>query len=208
VLAAIVVKAMIGMLDIRYFQRLRQLSLAESNIALAAFIAVLVVGVLPGVGIGVVLSILALIYRASYPATAVLGRLPGSDVYRDVSRHPEAETLPGLLVFRFDAGAFFSNAGHFAASLERHIAEAHEPVRAILVDAESMNFVDATAAEMLVKLHAELSERGVSLSFARLRDPVRDTLGRAGLEDSIGAERLHDSISQGVEALTDELERR
>ena len=205
VLAAIVVKAMIGMLDFRYFQRLRRLSRGEYNIAAASFIGVLVMGVLPGVGIGVVLSILALIYRASYPATSVRGRLPGSDVYRDLSRHPEAETIPGLLVFRFDAAVFFSTAGHFAASLERHIAGADEPVRAVLVDAESVNFLDSTAAEMLAKLNADLSERGITLSFARVRHVVRETMRRAGLEEAVGTERFHDSIHQGAVALADEL---
>jgi high affinity sulfate transporter 1 len=205
VLAAIVVKAMIGMLDIRYFQRLRQLSHGECNIAAASFIGVLVLGVLPGVGIGVVLSILALIYRASYPATSVRGRLPGSDVFRDVSRHPEAETIPGLLVFRFDAAMFFSNAGQFALSLERHIAGADGPVRAVLVDAEGVNFLDSTAAEMLAKLNADLSERDITLSFARVRHVVRETMRRAGLEEAIGTERFHDSIHEGAEALADEL---
>jgi len=207
VLGAIVVKAMIGMLDLRSFQRLRRLSLSESNIALAAFFGVLIFGVLPGVGVGVVLSLAALIYRASYPATAVLGRLPGSDVYRDLVWHPEAETLPGLLVFRFDADLFFANAGHFAASLESHIARAPQPVRAVLVDAESMSSVDATAAAMLAGLNADLREDGIALYFARVKDPVRETLRRAGLEEAIGADRFHDSVVQGVRAVAGDLAR-
>jgi high affinity sulfate transporter 1 len=208
VLGAIVIKAMVGMLDLRYFLRLRRQSVAESNIALAAFLGVLVAGVLPGVAVGVVLSILALIYRVSFPTSAALGRLGGSDVYRDTRLHAEAETLPGLLVFRFDAAAFFSNADHFAASLEQHMAEAEEPVAAVLVDAESMTFLDATAAEMLGRLHVELRGRGVTLSFARVRDPVRDRMRRAGLEDAVGAERFHDSIQEGWEALEAEIRRR
>jgi SulP family sulfate permease len=205
VLGAIVVKAMLGMLDLGYLQRVRRQSVAESNIAFAAFIGVLAVGVLPGVGIGVALSIVALIYRASYPATAALGRLPGSGVYRDLSLHPEAETIPGLLIFRFDADAFFANAEHFATSLRRQIDAADDPVRAVLIDAESVNHIDVTAAEMMLKLHAELRERGVLVAFARVRDPVRETLRRAGLHHIIGAENFHDAIEQGANALSKKL---
>lgn len=205
VLGAIVVKAMLGMLDLGYFRRLRRQSVGEFNIAVAAFLGVLAVGVLAGVAIGVVLSIVALIYRASYPATAAIGRLPGTGVYRDVSLHPEAETIPGILIFRFDADAFFANAEHFATSLRRQIGAAKDPVRAVLIDAESVNHIDVTAAEMLLKLHAELRERDVLVAFARARDPIRDTLRRASLDRIIGADNFHDGIEQGANALAEKL---
>jgi high affinity sulfate transporter 1 len=102
VLGAIVVGAMIRMLDFGYFQRLSAISKLELSFALAAFLGVLILGVLPGVGLGVVLSLVALIYQASHPTTAVLGKTPGLDVYRNILRRPEAKTVPGLLIFRLD----------------------------------------------------------------------------------------------------------
>jgi SulP family sulfate permease len=208
VLGAIVVKAMIGMLDIPYFQRLRQVSLVDLAIALASFSAVLAIGVLPGVGVGVALSILIMIYSISNPPTSVLGRLPDTKIYGDVSRHPEAETIPGLLVFRFHSSLYFFNADHFADTLKRHIAAAPEPVRSVLIDVSGIDSIDSTAVSMLIKLHAELSERSIVLSFAQVADPVWDKMRRANLHDAIGAERFHDSIRQGVEVILDELRRR
>jgi MFS superfamily sulfate permease-like transporter len=207
-LGAVVVKAMIGMLDIRYFQRLRKESLVEFAIALASFSAVLAIGVLPGVGVGVALSILTVIYYISYPPTSVLGRHPDTKIYGDVSRHPEVETIPGLLVFRFHSSLYFFNADHFADTLKRHIAAAPEPVRSVLIDVSGIDSIDSTAVSMLIKLHAELSERSIVLSFAQVADPVWDEVRRADLHDAIGAEHFHDSIRQGVEVILDELRRR
>ena len=199
-LAAIVIHAMLGLMDFGYLKRLRGISLVEFGLAMTAFAGELVFGVLQGIGLGVVLSIVALIYRASYPGTAVLGQLPGKEAYRDLKRHPDATTIPGLLLFRFDSSLFFANATHFADVLKREIGEAEDPVRAVLVDAEPTNLIDATACDMLVKLHSELSAKGIVLAFARVRDPVRDKLRQAGVEAVVGADRVYERITDGVRA--------
>ena len=156
--------------------------------------------VLQGIGIGVVLSIIALIYRASYPGTAVLGQLPGQEAYRDIKRHPKAKTIPGLLLFRFDSGLFFANANRFADLLKRAIGESDAPVKAVLVDAETVNVIDTTACDMLIKLQSELAGKGIVLAFARVRDPVRDVIRRAGVEAAIGTDHLYERVTDGVEA--------
>ncbi len=200
-LAAIVIHAMLGLMDFGYLKRLRGISRVEFGLAMSAFAGELVFGVLQGIGIGVVLSIVALIYRASYPGTAVLGRVPGREaVYRDIKRYPDAETLPGLLLFRFDSPVFFANANHFAEVLERAIGAADGSVKAVLVDAEPANMIDSTSCDMLVKLHSELAAKGIVLAFARMRDPVRDMLRRAGVEAAVGADRFFDRITDGVNA--------
>jgi len=200
-LGAIVIHAMLGLMDFPYLKKLRGISRVEFGLAMSAFAGELVFGVLQGIGIGVVLSIVALIYRASYPGTAVLGRVRGREaVYRDIKRYPDAETLPGLLLFRFDSPIFFANANHFAEVLERAIADAEGPVKAVLVDAEPANLIDSTSCEMLVKLHSELAGKGIVLAFARVRDPVRDMLRRAGVEATVGADRFFDRITDGVQA--------
>jgi high affinity sulfate transporter 1 len=200
VLGAIVIKAMIHMLDFRYFRNLAGISKLELSFALTAFFGVLVLGVLPGVALGVVLSLLVLIYQASHPSTAVLGKMPGQDVYRNIRRRPEAKTIPGLLIFRLDGDLFFANADHCAEQIKRTIQEAPEPVQEVLMDYGTIDLVDTTAAEVLVKLRAELASKHILLCLARVRDSVREMLQRMGVEAAIGADHFYDSITQGVQA--------
>ena len=200
VLGAIVVGAMIRMLDFTYFRRLGAVSTLELSFALSAFLGVLVLGVLPGVALGVVLSLVVLIYQASHPSTAVLGKMPGQDVYRNILRRPEARTIPGLLIFRLDGDLFFANATHCAEQVKRAVSEATKPVQEVLMDWETVNFVDTTAADMLVRLRAELAGEGITLRLARVRDSVREMLGPMGVEEAIGADHIYDSITRGVQA--------
>jgi len=202
VLGAIVVGAMIRMLDFGYFQRLGAISKLELSFALAAFLGVLILGVLPGVALGVVLSLVGLIYRASHPSTAVLGKTPGLDVYRNIRRRPEAKTIPGLLIFRLDGDLFFANAAYCAEQVKHAIREATKPVQEVLMDYETINTVDTTAADTIVKLQAELAGVGITLCLARVRDSVREMLRRMGVEAAIGADHIYDSVTQGVHAFS------
>ena len=199
VLGAIVVRAMIKMLDFGYFRKLLAVSREDFFFALAAFLGVLVLGVLPGVGVGVAMSLVVLIYHASHPTTAQLGKMSGEDVYRNILRRPEARTIPGLVIFRLDGNLIFANAAHCAEEIRRSIASAATPVQAVLMDAEPVNFVDTTAGDMLIRLHAELASRNIRLGLSRVRDPVRELLRRQGVEEALGAENFYDSITEGVE---------
>jgi MFS superfamily sulfate permease-like transporter len=200
VLGAIVVGAMIRMLDLGYFQRLGAISTLELSFALAAFLGVLILGVLPGVGMGVMLSLVALVYKASHPSTAVLGKMPGQDVYRNIRRRPEARTIPGLLIFRLDGDLFFASATYCAEQVKHAIREATKPVQEVLMDCETINFVDTTAADIIIKLQAELAGVGITLCLARVRDSVREMLRRMGVEGAVGADHIYDSVTQGVQA--------
>lgn len=200
VLGAIVVKAMIQMLDFGYFRQLRAVSKLEFSFALTACLGVLILGVLQGVAVGVVLSLVVLIYQASHPSTAVLGRMPGQDVFRNIVRRPEAKTIPGLLVFRLDGNLFFANAGQCAEQIKNAINKAAEPVWEVLMDYETINYVDTTAADMLVQLQAELSAKQITFCLARVRDSVRGMLRRMGVEAAIGPDHIYNSITQGVQA--------
>ena len=202
VLGAIVVGAMVRVLDLGYFLRLGAVSRLELSFAVAAFLGVLIVGVLPGVALGVVLSLMALIYKASHPTTAVLGKMPGQDVYRNVRRRPEAKTIPGLLIFRLDGDLFFANATYCAEQIKHAVREAAKPVQEVLMDYETVNFVDTTAADMIVKLQAELAAAGITLCLARVRDSVREMLRPLGVEAAIGADHIYDSLTQGVHAFS------
>jgi MFS superfamily sulfate permease-like transporter len=202
-LAAIVVVAMYGILDIPYMRRLFRFNRAEFAVSMVALFGVLVFGILAGVTIGVVLAIAVLIRRVCRPSTAVLGRLPGTDDFRDVAVRPEAEAVPGLLIFRFDAPVIFVNASYFADTLRRLVTEAEEAgraVREVLIPAQQINALDSSAAEQLTMILGEFESRGVTLSFAEAKHPLREAIRRSGLEDAIGADRFYESIEEGVQA--------
>ena len=115
-------------------------------------------------------------------------------------RHADAETFPGLLIFRFTSGLYFANSNHFSDELKRHIAAADQPVRSVLIDAETINLIDTTSTDMLLKLHGDLKRQGVSLGFSRVRDAIRDRMQVAGVVDAIGADHFYETITDGVDA--------
>jgi high affinity sulfate transporter 1 len=203
-LAAIVITALSGLLDFAYFRRLLRINRGEFAYAMAALFGVLVLGILEGVALGVVLSLAVLIRGVSRPAAAVLGRLPGTDSYRDITIHPEAETLPGMLIYRFDAPIIFPNAGYFAAEVRRLIAEAAIPVREVLVAAQQINQLDSTGADQLAKLAAELQKNEIAFSFAELKSGLREVMRRTGLEEQIGSDHCFESIGGGVQAFLEQ----
>jgi len=196
-LAAVVIEAMLALANPGYFKRLAQISTPEFLLALVAMLGVLVLGVLPGIGAGVALDLLLLIRGASRPRIAVLGKTAGH-VYQDVSLHPEGTTVPGLLVFRFEAPLIFTNAGYFVEEVARLVAE--QESKAVLIDAEGINGLDSTAAERLLELHDDLERRGVEMSFARVRDPVREVMHSSGVLQAVGNERIYGSITSGIKA--------
>lgn len=201
VLAAIVVKAMVGVLETSYFKRLYQQNKAEAGVAAVAYAGVLLIGVLPGVGVGVVLSLILVIYRSSHPNVSVLGKVGDHEIYHDISRHPEARTIPGLLILRFGGPFYFASSDFFAETVKRKVAASQIPVRGVLVDCESVNFVDPTAVDMLMKLHEELSARNVRLAFACLHHTVKGQFRVTGFAEMIGSEHLYETISDGVERI-------
>jgi len=159
----------------------------------------LFLGTLPGVLLGVVLSVLVLIRRVTRPGTAVIGRMP-DETYRDVKRYPEAETVPGLLIFRFDSVLFFSNADYFTEEVQEYVALAEVPIQKVLVNAETINDLDTTGTDRLIKLNEELQRDGIQLAFAEVKDPVREMMRLSGAEEAIGADNFYSSVSAGVRA--------
>lgn len=197
-LAAIVIEAMLGLANLRYFRQLKRTSPTEFYVASLAFLCVLFISVLHGIGIGVITSIVLLIHRASHPGVAVLGKLPGSEMYRNIALHPEAKTLPGLLIFRFNSSLIFPNANYFRATLNTAIKSSKTPVSMVLIDAESITLIDVTSLEMLSKLQQELACRHITLAWSRLQDPLRHKMAIAKLDQAIGEENFHDRITDGV----------
>jgi high affinity sulfate transporter 1 len=199
-LAAIVIAAMLHLSRPAYLRYLLAQTRWEFGIALTVVAGELTLGVLQGIALGVVLSLLLLIYRTSHPHGAVLGRVPGTEAYRNVYRHPEAETFPGLLIWRPGGDLWFASIGHLGDGLKAALAASRPPAKHVLVDAEAVNFVDVSACDALGDFFRELQGQGITFAVARARDHVRERLRLAGVEAVVGPANFYERITDGVRA--------
>lgn len=198
-LGVIIVVAAAGLINIRSIWRLRHVRPAEVALALVAFGGVLVFGVVGGVVVAIALSIGVFLYRAARPHDAVLGRVDDVDGYHDIARWEGAETVPGLLVYRFDAPPFFVNAAYLRERVLA-LADASEDVKWLVLNAEAWTYLDATAIDVLTRLHAELQQRGIVLCFARLKGRQREIFEETGLTARIGPDRFFPTVRAAVAA--------
>ncbi len=171
-LAAVVIVASMSLADIPGTVKLYKQRRAEFWLAMAAFLGVALLGVLQGIAIAVILSILTVFRRVWNPYRTVLGDVPGVPGYHDIRMYPDAEQLPGLVMFRFDGPLFFANASTFRNEV-RHLARQEPKPRWIVIAAEPITDIDTTASDMLEALDEELHAKGVHLVFAELKDVVR-----------------------------------
>jgi len=198
ILGAIVVRAVWGLIDMKALHRFAGIRGADALPALAALVGVLVLGVLPGLGVAVGLSLAILIYRASRPHPALLGRVPNQTTYSDMARHPENETFPGLLVYRLDGQLFFANAGFAVDRLNELLSVTQPPPRVVIWNLESTTDVDVTAVESLVRLVRDLRDSGRDIVFARAGSAVVDVFARSGLLDLLGEDHLFLTVDAAV----------
>jgi len=198
-LAAIVIAAMLHLTKPKYLRELFTRSPWSFANTVIVIVAELTLGVLQGIALGVVLSLLILVYRTSHPRGAVLGQLPNTEAYRDVQRHPEAITFPGLLIWRMGGDLFFASIGHVGATLKESL-DARVDVKRVLLDFSQVNFIDVTAGDALLGLIKELKSRGIVLALVRVRDEVRDDMRLAGIETVVGLDNFYERITDGVRA--------
>lgn len=199
VLGAVVVAAAVRLVDAAEIARLWRMRRAEFALWAAAFLGVALLGVLPGVFVAIVLSLVDFVQRAWRPHDATLVRVDELKGYHDLERHPEGRTIPGLLLYRFDAPLFFANASYFRREVRAHLASADEPVSWVVVAAEPITDVDTTAADMLDELLDELEAASITLAFAEMKGPVKDRLRDYGLYERLGDERFFPTIGTAVD---------
>jgi high affinity sulfate transporter 1 len=199
-LAAIVIAAMLHLSKPEYLRDLFTRNRWEFALAAIVIAAELTLGVPHGIVIGVALSLLMLIYRTSHPQGAVLGQLPGTEAYRDVRRHPEAITFPGLLIWRVGGDLFFASVGHLDEGLRAALAASHPPAKHVLLDADSVNFIDTTGCDAALSVIKGLQSQGITVTFARVRDEVRERLRLGGIEAAVGSADFHERVTDGVRA--------
>jgi high affinity sulfate transporter 1 len=202
-LAAVVIVASLSLADIPGTVRLWRQRRTEFTLSMAAFAGVALLGVLPGIAIAVALSIGNVFRRAWWPHQTVLGRVPGVPGYRDLDSYPDAEQLPGCVLFRFDAPLFFANARTFRDQIRR-LARSQPPPVWIVVAAEPITDVDTTAADMLEDLDEALNAQGISLVFADMKDPVREKVERYGLTRTIDPAHFFPTVGAAVATFQDQ----
>jgi SulP family sulfate permease len=197
-LAAIVIGAMLHLSMPGYLRDLLRRGRWEFGIAVVVIAGELTLGVLQGIALGVVLSLLLLIYRTSHPQGAVLGQLPGTEAYRDAERHPDALTFPGLLIWRVGGDLFFASVGHSIEGLKAALAASRPPGKRVLIDAGSVNFIDTTACDELLAFIKVLHSQGITVAFARVRDEVRERMRLGGVETAVGSANFYERVTDGV----------
>jgi len=202
-LAAVVITASLSLADIPATVRLWKQRKAEFLLSIAAFLGVALLGVLPGIALAVGLSILNVFRRAWWPYDTELGRVDGLPGYHDVHSYPQAQHLPGLVIYRFDGPLFFANATTFRDEIRR-LARADPPPKWIIIAAEPITDVDTTASDMLEELDEALNADGISLVFAELKDPVRRKIERYGLTRTINPQHFLPTIESAVAAFRQE----
>ena len=199
-LAAIVIVAGIGLIDLPELKRLWRIQRADFVLMIITALAVVIIGMLQGIVIAIVLSLLDVARRSTAPHTAILVQVPGTDTYRDIDNVDGGEPYPGLLMYRFDAPLFFANVSVMTDELADLIAVADPPYQWILIDAESIYDMDTTAVQGLEELIEDLEAANIVLAFARLRQAVREIMDAAGLIDMIGEQNIYLEVDDGVSA--------
>jgi SulP family sulfate permease len=201
-LAGVIIVVAVGLLEPVAFRDLARVDHRELSLALLTAAIVVVVGMIAGVLVTVVLSLFLVAIRAAQPHRTFLVRVPGTDSFRGVDTVAEGSAVPGLVVYRLDAPLFFANAQLLADDIEAAVAEGagSEPVRWVVIDAESIGDVDTTGAGMLADLADALRGRGITLTLARLKTSVSAYLARAGVLAKVGADHVYLEVDDAVAA--------
>ena len=203
-LAAVVIAAAIGLFEFKDLRRIFRIQRWEFWLSVACFVGVAVLGVIPGIGLAIVIAIIEFLWDGWRPHYAVLGRVKDIRGYHDIKRYPDARLIPGLILFRWDAPLFFANAELFRQCVLEVVAQSPTSVQRIIVAAEPVTGVDVTSADMLVELEQALRASSTELQFAEMKDPVKDMLKRFELFDCFGAASFHPTIGAAVDAYLEE----
>ena len=200
VLAALIIEAVVmGMMDLPEMRRLARVQRFDFWVAVSAVAGTLVFGVLAGVVIGIGLSLLWLVYVATHPALPVLAREAHTQVFRELSEHPDGEALPGVVAIRMDGGLFFATSDALEDRL-REIIHATPGLTGIVLDCGAINFIDSQGTAKLGDVLHLAEESGITLRLARLKPGIRAALDRDGVLERVGADKIHGNVYRAVQA--------
>jgi sulfate permease, SulP family len=201
-LGAVVVYAALRLVDLAELRRIASFRRSELVLALATTLAVLLFGVLPGIGVAIGLSVLDLLRRIVHPHDGVLGYVPGMAGMHDIDDHPRSLQVPGLVVYRYDSPLFFANADDFLTRARRAVADAEgtAPVEWLVLNAEAISEIDLTAMDALEELRRGLTDDGVVFAMARVKQDLRSSLRAGGLLEAVGADLIFPTLPTAVAA--------
>jgi high affinity sulfate transporter 1 len=197
-LAAVVIAAAIGLIEITDLRRLWRIQPWEFWLSIVCFAGVAVFGAIPGIAIAVGLAIIEFLWKGWRPHSAILGQPKGVEGYHDIARYPDAELVPGLVLFRWDAPLFFANAEFFEERVLAAVDSSPTPVRRLVISAAPVTSIDVTAADALFELEQSLQGNGVEMCFAALKSSPQDELKRFGLFGHFGEERFFPTVESAV----------
>jgi high affinity sulfate transporter 1 len=203
-LAAVVIAAAIGLIEVTDLKRIYRIQQWEFWLSIACFIGVAVLGVIPGIGLAIVIAIIEFLWDGWRPHSAVLGRAYGVKGYHDVTRYPQARRVPGLVLFRWDAPLFFANAELFKERVLDAAAQSPTPVSWLVVAGEPVTSIDVTAGDTIAELNEALRGMSIKFCFAELKDPVKDKLKRFGLFTQIGEHCFFPTVGAAVSRYLEE----
>jgi SulP family sulfate permease len=198
VLAAIVMVAVFKLIDWREARFLWRIDRRDFFLMAATFVATLSLGIENGILVGVVASLIVVVFQSSKPHSAVVGRLPGSNTYRNVDRNPEAETTDGVVILRLDASLYFANTAFFKERVLSLVDAG--TTSAFVFDFYPVNKVDATAIHVLRELVLDLASRGIGIFFSGVKGPVMDRFAKAEINELVGTDRFFHEVSDAANA--------
>lgn len=191
VLASIIMVSVFGLINFSYAKNLWKHRKDEFFILLATFLITLFIGIKEGILIGVLIALLLMVYRTSKPHFAVLGRVKGTNYFKNVNRFSEnIETYKEVLVLRFDAQIYFGNQDYFKKELYKKIEQKGNALKHVILNAEAINYIDSTGAQMLKQVVVDLKSKEIAFKLARVNGPTRDILYKTGLMKEIGKENI------------------
>ena len=203
-LAAVVIAAAIGLFEFGDLRRIFRIQRWEFWLSVACFIGVAVLGVIPGIGLAIVIAVVEFLWDGWRPHYAVLGRVKGIRGYHDIKRYPDARLIPGAVLLRWDAPLFFANAELFRQRVLEAVARSPTPVRWIIIAAEPVTSIDVTSADMLAELEQTLRASSTELRFAETKEPVKDKLKRFELLERFGTANFYPTLGAAVDAYLEE----
>jgi SulP family sulfate permease len=198
ILAAVILVAVFGLIDVKEMKFLWHTKREDFMMFAITFFATLFIGIEEGIATGVVLSLVMVVYRSTKPHVAVLGRLPGTNIYRNINRFPQVEQRNDLLIIRFDSQLYFANIEYFKETLRKLEEEKEGLLKIVIIDAVGMSSIDASGVHALKEVIDDSKKRGITLYLTGVIGPVRDTLDRAGIMQYLGEENFFLDIGEAI----------
>lgn len=204
ILASVIILAVMGLVDIKEAKYLWKSDRTDFWMMSVSFGATLAFGIVQGIGIGIVLSLLVMIYKSSKPHFAELAEIPGTGIYRNIERFSELKPSDGIVVMRFDAPLYFANADYFKTKVQELVDAKQTKAKRLVLNFDAVNDIDSTALHMLEELWKDLKSQGIEIRFSGIIGPVRDAMQSSGLTERIGAANFFIRVDEAVKNNTKE----